>query len=552
MSGRLSAAHIEAEASLLGAVAANDGQAVRDSLTRGVACADLLCLEVKSSFHNARDRTAFYHSVASYGLKYELGDTVEKLAFRNELTEAAQALHDASKSEAAVLADKRRVAAEADLLAALAEDDASGVRRALAQHVAPANLLCLQVKGTFNNLRDRSAFFHSIASFGLQCELGDNSYQLAMRNSLGEVAQVLQEAMTEASGTLGERRTSAEAALLAAIAADDGAGVRRALIETVPPHDLLQLQVKSTLGDVGDKSAFFHPIASYGLRYELGDNAQKLAARNSRTRATVSLNRFLRRCAVPKVSDRRDETQQHVPETAESSAFTIHVSVSAVSGDVVAELDCASTWTVDMLYRSIGEVIPPADGCLLLLLGEAPLNVRACLADLHNDGDGGILLLTSIIVPDVAGAYTARVERCENTLDLPGVENGLRPLRRQPITLNLELSQGGSVSFLSTERPFDRGHCAPPSGGCKLRATGTWRFEGTGVLVLLEDGETSRMVRGRWDREEPVNLGQRVVLTMAHKSQLAVAQVEGPPQERAACRIGTVFLRQERNPEPPA
>lgn len=54
---------------------------------------------------------------------------------------------------------------------------------------------------------------------------------------------------------------------------------------------------------------------------------------------------------------------------------------------------------------------------------------------------------------------------------------------------------------LAQEKPIDRGHCAPPSGGYLLSGSGTWAFDGPGVKVVMMLGQ--RLVKGGETRQFP-------------------------------------------------
>ena len=66
--------------------------------------------------------------------------------------------------------------------------------------------------------------------------------------------------------------------------------------------------------------------------------------------------------------------------------------------------------------------------------------------------------------------------------------------------------EDGTCSLEYSLKPLDRGHCAPPSGGAWVSASGLWTFQAPGIKVDLTEGfhgHFSRMIPTRagspWD-----------------------------------------------------
>eukprot|EP00435_Cladocopium_sp_Y103_P043588 s666_g12.t1 len=86
----------------------------------------------------------------------------------------------------------RRVKREAALLQGVSSDNAAEVSVAMGiPEGGGTELLALRVKPTFNDPSDASAFFHSIASYGMEFGLNENITQLARRNDKTEALQLL-------------------------------------------------------------------------------------------------------------------------------------------------------------------------------------------------------------------------------------------------------------------------------------------------------------------------------------------------------------------------
>ena len=136
----------------------------------------------------------------------------------------------------------KRIRAEAALLEAVAADNAAEVSEAfgLTQKLAP-QLLALVVKPTFNDEKDETAFYHSVASYGLDFVIGENITQLAKRNGKIEALRVLD--ATEKKLNLLPRPLETEAQLLVAVSQDNGEEVSK-LLACPQKSMLLQLQVK--------------------------------------------------------------------------------------------------------------------------------------------------------------------------------------------------------------------------------------------------------------------------------------------------------------------
>eukprot|EP00927_Polykrikos_kofoidii_P014873 TRINITY_DN16583_c0_g1_i1.p1 TRINITY_DN16583_c0_g1~~TRINITY_DN16583_c0_g1_i1.p1 ORF type:complete len:419 (-),score=51.08 TRINITY_DN16583_c0_g1_i1:130-1386(-) len=159
----------------------------------------LLRRRVKPTFNDKTNDLALFHSVASFGLSFELGDSLLDLSTRNESVNVTGVLRDAMRTQGIVPAEIR-IAAEDALLSALAADDDRGLAAVLSGSGVPFSILrCLQVKATFGDTSDDSAFFHSVATYGLKYELGDMPCQLAERNGRDRVSALLKGSLASIS-----------------------------------------------------------------------------------------------------------------------------------------------------------------------------------------------------------------------------------------------------------------------------------------------------------------------------------------------------------------
>lgn len=439
----------------------------------------------------------------------------------------------------------------------LAANDASGVHRALHGEVPAVDLLSLRVKVTFNDSTDTAAFFHSIASYGLDFQLGDTAEQLAARNGLADALEALQQAAREAGGALADKRISAEASLLAAVAADDNAQIRQVFSQATPAADLLQLRVKETLNDSSDRSAFFHSVASFGLQFEIGDTILQLAERNGRHRAARALRRntpiTLREAAPPStesVAVGADAAQSAEGSLHEGSNIRVVVR-NSMTGEVVAELDASRAWTVGMLTRTVAGLSPVEGGCRVLLSGASPLTFGSLLADLAQDDD--IIELSSVVIAVVAGTYKATIVADNDQFEALG---GLRPVRppmlggwQRPTKITIKLAEDGTAQLAFEQHPFDRGHCAPPSGGRFVAAVGTWCWDVQGVVMTLTEGHEGRFIRGRRGSTGTWRQQQQIIMAMVHEGQFDVVDnqsLAGAEFSRpVACAPGAAFLKTE-------
>ena len=240
-----------------------------------------------------------------------------------------------------------RVRAEAALLEGVAEDDPTKVSNAfgLTEKYA-GELLALKVKPTFHNASDSSAFFHSIASFGLEFHLGENIIDLAKRNGMMEALKVLELVEKRHSGSgSGSRRSQesldAEAKLLEFVKVDNGEEIAKLHFQELSAGraSLLQLRVKETYQDASDFHGFYHSVASHGLKFQMGDTLLDLALRNEKTSAIQSL--------------------QHLLSPEEPGETKVQILVrNAMTGEELCALEALSSWTIARLGEEVAQKAP--------------------------------------------------------------------------------------------------------------------------------------------------------------------------------------------------
>jgi len=440
---------------------------------------------------------------------------------------------------------------EAALLQAVSNDNAEEVSSALKMAeeedlVAVRELLELRVKPTFNNPNNPKAFFHSVASFGLDFALDESITQLAQRNEKMEAFQVLDALEKRLFGTSSAavpRDLAGEAQLLTAVSKDDGAAVTKVL-EAANGEALLKLTVEKTFKDATG-SAFYHSVASYHLAFELGDTIHDLAVRNGKTQAAESLASFGRPADVK-----------------------VEVLVTnAVNGQELCRVSASSSWTMLQLAHDVASQVP-TPGCRIFLLGGAALTSGTTLADVmkEREGDSDILELSSLVRSNVAGVYSATVTREEDELELLGprlVGGGRRLIGRPrgqvpPQQLQVELKEDGTASFEYSVHPVDRGHCAPPSGGRLIKGTGQWQFEASNLELSITAGDTGHFQRCMPHRDGPLSPFV-IILTMVKEDQLDVVDMNpldssAAPSPRGrhfhrCCPRGTAFLKRGEGEE---
>mmetsp|Transcript_80058 Transcript_80058/g.235483 ORF Transcript_80058/g.235483 Transcript_80058/m.235483 type:complete len:426 (+) Transcript_80058:45-1322(+) len=420
---------------------------------------------------------------------------------------------------------QHRISVEAELLKAVSDDDAEGVRRVLGANAPAAQLLRLRVKPTFNNARDESAFFHSVASFGLTYALGDSVVDLAERNGCVEASQVLREAASAEVVVGAESRAAAEAALLSAIAADDVQALQSALSGTVPASHLVRLTVKERFHDLSDNAAFFHSVAAHGLKFELGDTAEQLAHRNGHRKVAAALKRY----SMPLL---QCQLSSPAPEDLQASPSNLHVVVSnAASGNLVAEIAACTSWTLGMLQ---GAMERPTSGCWRFISDGSPLTPGICLADLCRD-DGGTLQLSAICVPVVTGAYHASC-----------LSSGFRRHRHRG-QIHLRLQDDGSLVLeleTTTDGPLPCANRPPALIFAKFTFQGTWSSEQPGVVAAFGDGYE---VEHEQEHRTHIMLDGKLKMILVQEGQLEVVDSTQEGVRRCLpgefCSVGTVFLR---------
>ncbi|CAE7898667.1 ATG26, partial [Symbiodinium necroappetens] len=162
---------------------------------------------------------------------------------------------------------------------------------------------------------------------------------------------------------------------------------------------------------------------------------------------------------------------------------------NAMTGEEICTVSASSQWTIALLARAAASQAPSSGGCRIFLKGAAALTAGTVLADLQEDAEETIQLST-LVLSAVDGVYTARIKLGEfEEQDFAG---GLRPGRLHliggrgrgrdpPARVGLKLHKDGMVEFVYEKRPFDRGHCAPDSGGRYVYAKGKWTYSVPGV-----------------------------------------------------------------------
>ena len=133
-----------------------------------VPAKDLLRLRVKPTYNNPEDENGFFHSTASFGLCFCLGENAAQLATRNNCEDVATALWAAADGEGRARYERRLTAAPPE-------------RHQLARAV---------VKDVYHNAQDQDTIYHFVA--GLRFEIGDTLYDLAKRNSCKQAEQALE------------------------------------------------------------------------------------------------------------------------------------------------------------------------------------------------------------------------------------------------------------------------------------------------------------------------------------------------------------------------
>ena len=401
----------------------------------------------------------------------------------------------------------KRIRAEAALLEAVAADNAAEVSEAfgLTQKLAP-QLLALVVKPTFNDEKDETAFYHSVASYGLDFVIGENITQLAKRNSKIEALRVLD--ATEKKLNLLPRPLETEAQLLVAVSQDNGEEVSKLLACPQKPM-LLQLQVKESYGDATDSTAFYHSVASKGLKFELGDTLLDLARRNNSSSVVQSLTFYSQ----------------------------IELSITnPMTGANVCTLAADGEWTIGRVSQEVGALHPTAGGCRMFLLGEAALTSGTRLSDLATDGT---LELFSVVRSNVAGVY-------RSTFMPLHPERGWAVLPSlDPSQMRLELLEDGKALAEYVARPLDRGATAPPSGGLVIRAEGTWNFEAPGIAVHLEKGFYGSFRRMVPRADQPWTQKQTLRLQMIAEDQLDLTENIYEDRLSLPCPVGSAFLKSD-------
>lgn len=440
------------------------------------------------------------------------------------------------------------------------DNDIEALAAVLHGDVPAKDLLRLRVKPTYNDPADDTAFYHSIAAFGLSFALGENAAQLAMRNDCVDVGTCLQAAADSEGREIHESRLAAEAELLAAIRSDNADQVKHVMRHCVARHQLAQAVVKDTYHDAADQGAIYHLVASYGLKFEIGDTPFDLAKRNECNNAARALRRYQVTSAL-RLAAIEPETAAKGPAPPEASAATpIDLKVqltNAMTGEEICTVSASSQWTIALLARAAASQAPSPGGCRIFLKGAAALTAGTVLAKLQEDAEETIQLST-LVLSAVDGVYTARIKLGDfEEQDFPG---GLRPGRLhliggrgrgrdQPARVGLKLHKDGMVEFVYEKRPFDRGHCAPDSGGWYVYAKGKWTYSVPGVEVVLTQGTEGTFIRGMRTDDGRFQQEQVILLAMVKEGQFDIVQtrhrLEGgsPP---VALPAGAALVKEDK------
>jgi len=244
------------------------------------------------------------------------------------------------------------------------------------------------------------------------------------------------------------------------------------------------------------------------------------------------------------------------------------VLTSAMTGEEVCTISASRQWTLSLLARAVASDAPSPGGCRIFLQGAAALTAGTVLGDLQADPDEPLHLAT-VVMSNVEGVYTMTLARGDFqdpedargrtlTAALHGGRGGIRG-HQPPAHFGMQLSTGGEIKFSFSERPFDRGHCAPPSGGRWVNATGTWEFCVPGIKVVLNKGLHGHFQRGMVTQDGAWEQEQVILMAMVKDGQLDVVQSqarEGSADARRArhscaiwCPAGAGFLRKDDQKE---
>ncbi|CAJ1411346.1 unnamed protein product [Effrenium voratum] len=171
---------ISAEREMLEAVASDDAERAAGLMRSDAMTAQLLKLRVRPTYHDATATEAFFHSVASYGLSFGLGENITQLAKRNGATDVLAILQNVEVRLG--LDAARRIEAEAELLSIIRSKN----RRKLLQFLRTCpiidELLKAQVKASYHDAKDKEAVYHSLASYELNFAIGESLREVALRN----------------------------------------------------------------------------------------------------------------------------------------------------------------------------------------------------------------------------------------------------------------------------------------------------------------------------------------------------------------------------------
>eukprot|EP00439_Symbiodinium_sp_Y106_P082448 s10_g21.t2 len=377
--------------------------------------------------------------------------------------------------------------------------------------VPAKDLLRLRVKPTYNDPADDTAFYHSVASFGLSFAVGENAAQLAMRrdadirgsskevfgNGSVDVGTCLEAAAESDGREILESRLAAEAELLAAIRSDNADQVRRVMRHCVARHQLAQAD---TYHDAADQGAIYHLVASYGLKFEIGDTPFDLAERNGCKNAARVLRRY-RVTSALRLAELEPDTAAKGPAPPEPSAET-PIDLKAIFGGFFFFF-----FGVQLTNAMTGEEIctaPSPGGCRIFLKGAAALTAGT------EDAEEAIQLST-LVLSTVQGVYVASIKLGD--FEEQDFGEGLRPGRLHliggrgmgrdpPANVGLKLHKDGMAEFVYEKRPFDRGHCAPPT------------YSVPGVEVVLTEGSEGTYIRGMSSNEGRFQQEQVILLAM--------------------------------------
>ncbi|CAE7482014.1 UGT80B1 [Symbiodinium sp. CCMP2456] len=246
------------------------------------------------------------------------------------------------------------------------------------------------------------------------------------------------------------------------------------------------------------------------------------------------------------------------PEPSAETPIDLKVQLTnAMNGEEICTVNASSQWTIALLARAAASQAPSPGGCRIFLKGAGALTAGTVLSDLQEDAEETIQLST-LVLSAVDGVYTARIKLGDFEEQDP-FAGGLRPGRLHliggrgmgrdpPARVGLKLHKDGMAEFVYEKPPFDRGHCAPPSGGRWVHAKGNWTYSVPGVEVVLTQGSEGTYVRGMSREHGRFQQEQVILLAMVKEGQFDIVQSRGrleggsPP---VGLPVGAALVKQD-------